>query len=255
MVDLGYNYTSSNHIKSSGSASTPRYPLFSSRNRGADTMPDHTPFFPQNLEDYAPWVAIRGLVAPYGECQCGCGEIVPVSDQNDFVKGLRFNHPKRFIASHTNSKSRSIEVAFWRNVVPGAPNECWEWRGTINAQGYGTFKHRGQRYLAHRVSYELHLCSLLIGELACHTCDNRKCVNPNHLFSGTNLDNIRDMVAKGRNPFGQRIHTTKLQESDVLEIRRLFREGMSKAELGRRYGVHSTNIDALLRGQTWRHVK
>lgn len=69
-------------------------------------MSDHTPFFPENLEDYAPWVATHGLVAPYGECQCRCGGNTVIADRSDKIWGHRYRHPKRFIIGHATATVR-----------------------------------------------------------------------------------------------------------------------------------------------------
>lgn len=74
---------------------------------------------------------------------------------------------------------------------------CWEWTGW-RAHGYGYFFHEGKDQRAHRVSYELFVGSIPDGLVVMHSCDNRPCVNPDHLSVGTQADNVRDMVAKGR---------------------------------------------------------
>jgi len=94
------------------------------------------------------------------------------------------------------------EIRFWPKVnkEPGR-NTCWEWTG-VCYKGYGNFSvggSRGRMY-AHRYSYELHFGNIPVGLLVLHKCDNRRCVRPSHLFVGTQSDNIKDSIKKGRWP-------------------------------------------------------
>ena|SRR5215472_964860 len=134
---------------------------------------------------------------------------------------------------------------FWRHVDKKAPNGCWNWTACKNTSGYGIFAIRRYAFRAHRLSYHIHHADP--GKLCvCHQCDNRICVNPEHLFLGTRGDNYRDAKAKGMTPI-----TAKLSEKDAQDIRSSF--GLLDAkELAKKYGVKSDTIYRVLRHQAWK---
>ena len=111
------------------------------------------------------------------------------------------------VSSHSGMfRGLSAEERFAKSVVK--TDGCWIWKASKDKNGYGIFRAMigsVKFNKAHRYSYALHTGDLLIGMQALHTCDNPSCVNPNHLFSGTNADNMRDKVQKGRSrtPVGE----------------------------------------------------
>lgn len=136
---------------------------------------------------------------------------------------------------------------------------CWEWRGHKDKGGYGILHHHGKNLRVHRVVYEIYYAEPL-GELHClHRCDNPSCVNPFHLFSGTNTDNVKDKVTKGRcytgNQKGQSNGNSKLTDSVVKEIRLLYNNrSYTTVQLGEKYGVHRATISYIVNNKTYTHL-
>lgn len=135
---------------------------------------------------------------PSGLCMCGCGQPTPLSRQSDSRLGYVKGKPVSFVIGHNFHKG-AIQDRFLEKVDKRGTAECWEWTGATLRSGYGQFTVASRTtMLAHRFSYELHCGPIPEGLFVCHHCDNRKCVNPEHLWLGTNQDNMNDMVAKGR---------------------------------------------------------
>lgn len=143
---------------------------------------------------------------------------------------------------------------FWSKVDVGEPDECWLWLGASNDRGQGYIEIYDGRYRASRVAWVLAGRPDLGALLACHSCDNPPCVNPNHLWAGTDMDNIRDSIAKGRNQHGGRHWSAKLTPETVVEARRLHALGGTTAGLARSYGVTPRAMRVMLLGKTWAHV-
>jgi len=135
-----------------------------------------------------------------------------------------------------------------------AASGCWEWQTNIQSNGYGHAKFDGKARLVHRVSYEMHKGPIPHGAYVLHSCDNRRCVNPLHLFLGTAMDNRLDMQAKRRHAHGARVNTAKLSEAQVLEIYALSDAGIGSRLIAKRYGISTSMAWNIKSGKSWTHL-
>lgn len=137
--------------------------------------------------------------------------------------------------------------------APNAATGCREWTGALVRTGYGCIRINKRSVLAHRASYEQHKGIIPPGLFVCHSCDNRRCINPDHLWVGTQFDNVADALAKGRlaDVSGERNPRAKLTARQVYQIRRAAARGEVKAHLARRYGVTKTLITKIVKNHIW----
>lgn len=140
----------------------------------------------------------------------------------------------------------------------GGPDACWLWTGNKGHNGYGLFSLHPEKITvrAHRMAYLLEY-GVDPGILfVCHTCDQRLCCNPKHLWCGTAADNTHDGMAKGRMRFsGEKNGRAKLTEQDIIEMRALYDSGsVSQDALGKRYGMGSANIHRIVHRKLWKGV-
>lgn len=167
-----------------------------------------------------------------------------------------FCSKKCTINSGMKSK-RPIEERFWEKVDKKSNESCWNFIGANN-QGYGQlYVSKGKKIRANRLSYEIHFGKISDNLVVCHRCDNPSCVNPKHLFAGSQKDNITDMHSKnrGNTPKGSNHANAKVTEDQVIEIRKLYSEkSMRIADISRLYNASQSSIDDIVHYKTWKHV-
>lgn len=159
------------------------------------------------------------------------------------------------------ASSAEGQERFWSRVQKGKRNECWNWTLSFHDSGYGLFSFsagpsRQVSIRAHRISYFLKHGKLPKRPLVvCHTCDNRKCVNPAHLFEGTRQINVQDMVQKNRQAIGSRIYSTRLTPEQVQQIRFLhFSFGIGALPLAEMFGVTGGSTYPIIYRHTWKYL-
>lgn len=149
---------------------------------------------------------------------------------------------------------QSIIQRFQSVISPEPMSGCWLWAACADRLGYGQWRFDGRIQKAHRVAWQLYRAPIPNGLLVLHRCDVPSCVNPDHLWLGTQADNVADMIAKerqrhDRNPRGEHNGRAKLTESDVQAIRA---SSESQHVCARRFGVGSTAIANIRRGKRWK---
>lgn len=144
-----------------------------------------------------------------------------------------------------------MQARFWNKVDKSG--DCWEWKAHRSRAGYGRIGVNGKARDAHRLSYEMEYGEIPDGLCVLHTCDNRGCVNPDHLWLGTKKDNNRDAMLKGRNAHGSRHPRAKLCNLDVWLIRELSLTQTGK-DIAEWFGIHKGTVSNIKNNKRWTHA-
>ncbi len=153
--------------------------------------------------------------------------------------------PHRPIANEYTRFMSKVDVKGWDHTV------CWQWLGAGKGNGYGHVTHQRRNITAHRRAFELMVGPVPDDMDVCHTCDNRSCVNPDHLFLGSRAENVADAREKGRLAGGRRKH---LKEAAVQEIKRRLAGGISARRISVESGVGYQTIMSIQRGESYGRI-
>ena len=150
------------------------------------------------------------------------------------------------------STNTPVVERFWKRV--NKTETCWLWTGALNSSGYGSIRDYYREVRVHRYSYELHYGPIPNGMFVCHHCDNPACVNPDHLFLGTNLDNVKDKINKNRSEstVGILNGRAKLTPLHVMVIREAALLGYPQKDIGKYFKIK--NISSIITRKTWNHI-
>lgn len=141
------------------------------------------------------------------------------------------------------------ETLFWAKVDVRGEDECWEWIASKDESGYGKFAVGNKRWdRAHRLVYQTAIGEIPDGKQVCHTCDNRACCNPRHLWLGTHLENMEDMTRK------KRAWGTRLNEEAVMQIRELYRSGCTLIQLQDKFSISFQHLSRIVNRHSWKLV-
>lgn len=183
-------------------------------------------------------------------CKCDCGNEKIVNECNLYGRGVKscgcWEYKNKKVLDH------EFNNEYFQKRVTIDLNGCWIWKGSKHKQGYGNARYKNKLTLAHRLSWIVHVGEIPEGVKICHKCDVTCCCNPEHLFLGSQKDNVADAIQKGKyenRKQGKR--RNKLNWDQVQEIKKLHGEGMSREDIKEKYDVGQTCIAKILTGKSW----
>ena len=170
----------------------------------------------------------------------------------DCLKKISNKYNKRCIPCFAKSKCKPIEPRFFNKV--DKTGDCWLWIGSTYICGYGRMSWNGKTQSSHRISWKLKFGEIPNNLFVLHKCDEKLCVNPDHLFLGTQRDNILDLVKKGRNAKHHSRKWKQLRKRSIIRIRKLYEEFKNYSKIANIYKVSRVTIMNVVKRKTWKHI-
>lgn len=186
------------------------------------------------------WAAAQPPVV----CKCGCNELVMITWQNFYREIAEYKRGHSPNCGNEPGEFRNTEEDFW-SLVDKNKGDCWIWK-KCRKDGYGIFFFQGKKRLVHRLSV-FFTTGAWPSRFLCHKCDNPSCVNPAHLFEGTQKDNMSDASKKGR-------INRKFSPDDVLKAVGLVCQGKNLKEAAKEVGMSHSLVQKIVAGELWNHV-
>ncbi len=133
-------------------------------------------------------------------------------------------------------------------------NNCWVWQGSLSKSGYGKSSYQDKSWRSHRLMFYFY--NGFVPSIVMHSCDNRACVNPNHLKEGTHRENMIDMVKKGRSskPKGTHHSQSRFRDEDIILMRKYYEDGYDLDFISRKYSTHKEYIRQIVNRKRWSHI-
>lgn len=167
-------------------------------------------------------------------CQCSCGVKINVTRCNLIQRSTKSCGCLNYENDEVYEKTQ--EERFFRYVLK--TESCWIWKGGLDKEGYGIFNHRTHKIKSHRYSFGRFKEPIKKGLVICHTCDNPKCVNPDHLYQGTQIDNMKDVSIRKRWIRTKKSLTEKQKEACQI----LYKNGFSMREIAEVLNISNSGV-------------
>ena len=198
---------------------------------------------------------INVSVVPFGYCHCGCGKQTKIAKAPDRRSNVAKGQPHKFLRGHSKKKITDTQ-RFWSKVSRGDSDACWIWIRSLINSGYGSMKWKGYPNTSNRMSWEIHYGSIPKGMCVLHNCpngDNKRCVNPKHLYLGTMKDNAIDRVTKRQHGIytHPEYRNPNLTWNKIEEIRKL-KDSFTTTQLAKEFNISRMAAWGIITNRHWK---